>query len=159
MKKTFQFIIIYFFILSCGNDSVKKADTTLTNIIPWDTLGATVEGNKIKWSDEKTSSQPKNDSILKVKQVLFYNGFQELWKNNVISIIAHSDTSGFLTDFKTGIFPITDTVTEKKINALLIPIIKQSEPWLAATNYQGQKIKGIGVCKLTDKNELDVLNN
>ena len=144
-------ILILSFFIAC-TDRQKNIDTTTENIIPWDTLGYTVEGQKIKSTDIKVAGHPKNDSLFKVdiEKALTENGYKDFLNNHIILIQSRLDSSGSFINKAVDIIPRKDTVIKNRIIKIILPVINKSEPWTAPLDHYDRKTKGFGYSKLTN---------
>ena len=99
MKNLFT-ILICCLLVSCIDDQTKGVDERSANLIPWDTLGYSVEGIKIKYTDTKAAGKPQNDSVFEfdAKKALNANGFEGFLNRFKITFFARVDSAGNLRD-------------------------------------------------------------
>ena len=130
-------ILICCLLVSCIADQTKRVDERASNIIPWDTLGYTVEGVKIKNTDTKVAGKPQNDSVFEfdAKKALNVNGFEGFLNRFKITFFARVDTSGNLSDINIINNSNKDSLTDYTIRKIMLPVIKKSEPWDAPIDY------------------------
>ncbi|MFL5764873.1 MAG: hypothetical protein ACJ77K_13090 [Bacteroidia bacterium] len=135
-------------LAACGQEAPSTVSIEKTNTIPWDTLGSTVEGKKIKVTDMMEPGKPSDETALISSLEHEFNRksskkrLSDNFSGARIMIFAQVDTNGKINDLDISNNCLLDSATMTTLNLITRKVSEKSAPWIPPVDHGGNKMSG-----------------